>query len=145
MTIVLESYHMIGGLVGGVLIGLSASLLWLTHGRVAGISGLLGSLIRDGGASRDDSRPFILGLIIAGVVGSLVTPTAFGQPTIGLAGVVAAGLLVGYGTRQGSGCTSGHGVCGISRFSRRSLAATATFGFTGGLTVFALRALGVLA
>ena len=119
----------LAALLGGVLIGLAASLFLLTHGRVAGISGLL-SGVATAGPEGDRSSGFaFLGF----------SPTSFGaSPTpIGLVGL--AGLLVGVGTQLGSGCTSGHGVCGISALRLRSVIATVTFMFTGGLTVFVVR------
>lgn len=132
-------------LVGGMLIGLSATLLLSLNGRVAGISGIVGS------ALAPDTYPeerrwrvaFLVGLIGAGALFSLILPGAFGS-TPGGSSVRAsvAGLLVGYGTRLGSGCTSGHGVCGVSRLSARSLVATATFILLGAVTVALTRHLG---
>ena len=126
-------------LAGGVLIGLSAAAFILFNGRIAGISGILGGLLR---AQRGDvgwRLAFLAGLLAAPVVYGMVT--ALPEVTIDArAGtLVAAGLLVGVGTRYGSGCTSGHGVAGISRGSTRSLVATAAFMFAGFLTVYILR------
>lgn len=120
-------------LVGGAMIGAASGFLFLTHGRVAGISGIVGSLLQ---ATRDRGWrvAFIGGMAAAGVVASVVTPSAIGASVRGLPLVIVAGLLVGYGTRLGSGCTSGHGVCGISRFSARSLVAVLTFMTTGAVT-----------
>jgi uncharacterized membrane protein YedE/YeeE len=127
-------------LMGGALIGLAASLFLLTHGRVAGISGLFGGALRataDGGAAR---WPFLLGLLFAGVLLGMIHPAAFGSGAPPRWPVVLlAGLLVGFGTQLGNGCTSGHGVCGLSRLSPRSLVATVTFMLTGFLTVFGVR------
>jgi uncharacterized membrane protein YedE/YeeE len=124
-------------LVGGALIGLSATWYWRLTGGVAGISGLLrGTLHTSGG--RGDRLAFLGGLVVAGVVATLsgVAPvTTFDRP-LGL--MLLAGVLVGFGTRVGGGCTSGHGVCGLSRLSLRSLVATLTFIATGAATVFAL-------
>ncbi len=133
-------------LAGGALIGLAASLLMLSHGRVAGISGIFGGVFdpvaEDRGFRLSAFPP--QGLLLAGVIARFVYPSALpaGTPSLVIGGV--AGLLVGYGTQLGSGCTSGHGVCGLSRLSPRSLAATVTFMATGILTVAALRALGAV-
>lgn len=116
-------------LIGGALIGLSAALLWLVLGRIAGVSGLLrGALLGEEGSGRLWRILFLLGLPLgaggAWAFGWVAPPSA--PPTdLGLAGL--AGVLVGLGTRIGSGCTSGHGVCGLARLSPRSLAATLVF------------------
>ena len=127
-------------LVGGIVIGLAAALLLLVHGRVAGVSGILGRLIDGRAETRACDLAFVVGLIAAGAMFSVLAPGAIGPavmtrwPT-----VIAAGLLVGFGTRMGSGCTSGHGVCGIGRGSPRSTVATLVFVVTAGVTVFILR------
>jgi len=114
--------------LGGALIGLSAGLTMLLLGRIAGISGILGSLLPPRPAS---DRLWRLGFLAGLVLGPLLLlaggSSGIGQPALGLPGMAAAGLLVGVGTALGSGCTSGHGVCGLARLSPRSLAATATF------------------
>jgi uncharacterized protein len=124
------------GLLGGALIGLAASLLLLGSGRIAGVSGITaGALFSRDAEGRPWRRAFLLGLIAAGVPFVLLAPEAIGaspRPTIWLA---ISGVLVGVGTSIGSGCTSGHGVCGVSRLSPRSLVATALFVATGMLTV----------
>jgi len=127
--------------IGGVLIGLAAALLMLFNGRIAGVSGIFGTAL---GFPEGDSGwrwSFVLG-IVAGGVGMLwaLGPSAF-ENTLGLPlpVVAAAGLLVGLGTRLGSGCTSGHGVCGLARFSPRSIVSVVTFLFTGAVTVFVVR------
>jgi len=120
---------------GGALIGLAASLLFLTHGRIAGISGVLGAMLPPTASDRAWRIAFLAGLIGAGVISSVIAPSAVGASVRSPYAVVAAGLLVGYGTRMGSGCTSGHGVCGLSRLSTRSLVAVTTFMLTGALTV----------
>lgn len=126
-------------LLGGLLIGLAAAMLLLTHGRVAGVSGLYGQLFTRDRNGRALAAWFVLGLVGSGVVLGVVWPGAFPVLASRPTGVtVVAGLLVGYGTRLGGGCTSGHGVCGVSRFSVRSIVATCTFIATGALTVFAL-------
>lgn len=132
----------IPALLGGVLIGLAVSSLFLTHGRAAGISGLWGGLFAPAQQDRPTRLFFFAGLIGTGFVVRLVYPQAFGAGATGsFALVAAAGLLVGYGTRLGSGCTSGHGVCGISRFEVRSIVATITFMLVGAFAVFAARVL----
>jgi hypothetical protein len=129
-----------GGLVGGVLIGLAAALLLALSGRIAGVSGILGGLLTSVEAGERRWRlAFLLGLVAGAAIYSLFfAPLALHlQAHAPL--LVVAGFLVGFGTRLGSGCTSGHGVCGIARLSPRSLAATATFMFFGVLTVFITR------
>lgn len=130
-------------LLGGALIGLSASLLLLANGRVAGISGVVGSLLAPVRGDIAWRGLFFAGLFTGGLLLAWLRPGAFAAPaalnTGGVALLVVAGLLVGFGSRLGNGCTSGHGVCGISRGSARSLAATLTFMATGVLTVFLAR------
>lgn len=123
-------------LAGGALLGAAASLLFLTHGRVAGLSGIIGSLLPPVARDRDWRIAFVAGLAAAGVISALVAPSAVGMSVRSPALVVVAGLLVGFGTRWGSGCTSGHGVCGLSRLSPRSLAAVVTFMVTGAVTAY---------
>jgi uncharacterized membrane protein YedE/YeeE len=138
----MDTMWVIRGLVGGALIGASASVLLLANGRVAGISGILGGLLTAG--SREEKRwrlLFVLGLLVSGLVALLVSGEVGKAPTLSAA--IVAGLLVGAGTKIGNGCTSGHGVCGISRLSPRSLVATITFISTGALAVLIARALGV--
>jgi uncharacterized protein len=127
-------------LLGGALVGLSASLFLLTHGRVAGISGLYGGIFRRASTDRGLRLAFIVGLLLSGVAVRIVHPAAFETAwTAALPVAVVAGLLVGFGTQLGNGCTSGHGVCGISRFSARSLVATVTFMAAGIVTTFVVR------
>jgi uncharacterized protein len=116
------------------LIGIASALLLVAHGRIAGISGIAGGLLRRAPPDRAWRMAFLGGLASSGVIASIVAPAAFGPPVRSLGAVVVAGLLVGFGTRLGSGCTSGHGVCGISRWSARSLVAVATFMTTGAIT-----------
>jgi uncharacterized membrane protein YedE/YeeE len=123
-------------LAGGGLIGGAAALLFLTHGRIAGISGIVGSLLPPAATDRDWRLAFVAGLLVAGVVGARLVPAAVGASVRGLPLVVLAGLLVGFGTRMGSGCTSGHGVCGLSRWSSRSMVAVATFMVTGAIAAW---------
>lgn len=132
----MHDFTPIPALLGGILIGLSASLLLWFHGQVAGISGIFGSLFLRGQATALRVS-FVLGLLAAGLLAGLLRPTAFeALPARSLAVTAIAGLLVGFGTRLGNGCTSGHGVCGLSRLSLRSLVATLTFMAFGVLTVF---------
>ena len=141
----MESFTPISSLLGGALIGVAASILLLVHGRVAGIAGILGETLRGEGTRGDGAfrAAFLVGLVAAGIALRVVYPAAFaaaGSSSAASLGLVAiAGLLVGYGTRLGSGCTSGHGVCGISRMSKRSITATLTFMAAGGITVFVVR------
>jgi len=132
-------------LAGGVLIGLSASLLLLLKGRVFGVSGILaGALVPKAGDTAWRVAALV-GLVSAGFLLLLVRPQSLAIVTDGSYGrYIGAGLLVGFGTQLGSGCTSGHGVCGISRLSPRSIAATFTFVGAGMLMVALMRAMGVL-
>jgi uncharacterized protein len=139
MTIDLAHFQPGSAIAGGLLIGLAAALLVTVNGRIAGISGILGGLLDTSSRDRAWRAAFLLGLCAAPWVFRLVTPlpsitVASSQPIL-----VVAGLLVGIGTRYASGCTSGHGVCGLSRGSLRSLAATMTFMAVGFGTVFIVR------
>ena len=131
------------GLIGGVLIGLAAALMLLGAGRIAGVSGILarGTGIAEGSMARTSAWGFIIGLPLGALAIRLATdwePALFaGWPLL-----IVAGLLVGFGTRMGSGCTSGHGVCGVSRLSQRSIVATATFMAAGIATVFLMSLIG---
>ena len=137
----METFTPVTAALGGALIGLSAALLLLLNGRVAGISGIVGGLL--GPPDRGDVGwrvAFVLGLFAAGAVAMLWSPASLASDVPTSASViVAAGLLVGIGTRVGNGCTSGHGVCGLSRLSRRSAVATTAFMATAVLTVFLTR------
>ena len=126
-------------LAGGAVIGVAAAMFALLNGRIAGISGVLGGLMRP---IRDDVGwriAFIAGLVSAPLFYRLVAEVPHVQIDADYAVLALAGLLVGIGTRYGSGCTSGHGVCGLSRFSARSFAATASFMGAGFLTVYIAR------
>ena len=114
--------------IGGALIGLSAVLLMLLTGRIAGISGIFGGLLNPDSADKGWRIAFIAGLILApllaaGIGHAMPTPQLPSSWTV----IIAAGLLVGFGARLGGGCTSGHGICGVARLSVRSIAATAIF------------------
>ena len=127
----------IRALAGGALIGVSASLMLAFNGRVTGISGIVGGLVHPTPGDMAWRALFVAGLLVGGVVAALALPGALGGASVSVATASVAGLLVGVGTRLGNGCTSGHGVCGISRLSPRSLAATLTFIATGAATVAA--------
>ncbi|MET3650787.1 YeeE/YedE family protein [Dyella japonica] len=129
----------ISSLIGGVMIGLSAVLLMASMGRIAGISGIASSLLT-GVRDQGWRIVFLLGLVAAPWLLSLLRgENAIGAPVVSWPWMAAAGLLVGLGTRIGSGCTSGHGVCGLARLSRRSLLATVFFVVAGMATVFVIR------
>lgn len=130
----------IRALEGGALIGISASLMLAFNGRVTGISGIVGGLLSPTAGDVMWRALFVVGLLAGGALALAATPAAFTAGGGSLATIVAAGLLVGFGTRVGNGCTSGHGVCGISRLSPRSLAATMTFIGAGAITVLVSRA-----
>lgn len=117
--------------LGGIMIGLASALLLISHGRIAGISGIVGGL---GAAQRAWRVAFLAGLAAAGLTAAIVAPAAIGVAPRSGVGLAVAGLLVGFGTRLGSGCTSGHGVCGLSLGARRSVVAVATFMATGAIT-----------
>lgn len=126
-------------LAGGVLIGIAAAMLVLLNGRIAGVSGIAGSLFS---LRRGDIAwrvAFLLGLLAAPVAFRVFGRVPFPRIDAGFGALLIAGLLVGIGTSYGSGCTSGHGVCGISRLSPRSLVATLAFMATGMVTVFVAR------
>ena len=139
MTIDWNAFTPWSSLLGGVLIGVAAAMFALLNGRIAGISGVLGSLLTPVRGDVGWRAAFIAGLVGAPLLYALFTELPAVQIDASYGALVAAGLLVGIGTRYGSGCTSGHGVCGLSRLSLRSLAATATFMGAGFLTVFVLR------
>jgi uncharacterized membrane protein YedE/YeeE len=126
-------------LAGGMLIGLATAIFALLNGRIAGISGIIGGLLKPAKGDVAWRAAFILGLVGAPLVYMLFTVLPTLQIDAGYGALGLAGLLVGVGTRYGSGCTSGHGVCGLSRLSPRSLVATATFMGAGFLTVFVIR------
>lgn len=139
MNIDWASFTPWSALAGGVLIGLAAAIFALANGRVAGISGLLGSLLQRQGEGRGEKAAFLVGLLLAPLLWGLFAALPSIHFETSSLGLIVAGLLVGIGTRYGSGCTSGHGVCGISRLSPRSMLATLCFMATGFVTVFVLR------
>ncbi len=124
---------------GGAMIGLSAALFILFNGRIAGISGILGGLLQWPKGDLSWRLAFLLGLVAAPLAFSLIAPLPSVRIDADTSTLILAGLLVGIGTRYGSGCTSGHGVCGLARLSPRSLVATAAFMFAGFVTVFVVR------
>lgn len=128
-------------LAGGLLIGLASAMFLLVNGRIAGISGILGGLLRPSKGDIGWRIAFLTGLIGAPLVYGTFAALPSVQVDADNATLIIAGLLVGMGTRYGSGCTSGHGVCGLSRRSPRSMAATAAFMMAGFVTVFAVRRL----
>jgi len=128
-------------LAGGILLGIASAAFILLNGRVLGISGILGGLLAPRRGDIGWRMSFLAGLLLAPAVLALLAPGLIRAPRIdaGTVTLIAAGLLVGIGTRYGSGCTSGHGVCGLSRLSPRSLAATLAFMAAGFATVFIIR------
>lgn len=129
--------------IGGAIIGISATLMLLGNGKVAGISGIVGGILKPMGGQKTDRLIFVSGLLVGGILLRLLAPESFdftGGRSTGM--LVAAGLLVGYGTQLGSGCTSGHGVCGLSRLSMRSLVATLSFMAVGFATATTIALLG---
>lgn len=133
------------GLIGGLMIGIAAAIMLLGLGRIAGVSGLAARAtgLADSGAPRSIAAAFMIGLPLGALILSLLSgavPARF--PALGV--LLIAGLIVGFGTRMGSGCTSGHGVCGASRLSLRSVLATGLFMASGFITVAALRLAGGL-
>ncbi|GIZ53143.1 membrane protein [Noviherbaspirillum aridicola] len=126
-------------LAGGLMIGLAAAMFLLFNGRIAGISGVIGGLLRPAAGDVGWRLAFLGGLVAAPLFFALLAPLPDARVDADTATLVVAGLLVGIGTRYGSGCTSGHGVCGLSRRSPRSLAATAAFMSAGFVTVYVTR------
>lgn len=139
MTIDWTSFTPWTSLAGGLLIGLAASLLVLINGRIAGISGVVGGLLRPRTGDTAWRAAFILGMLLAPGLYAWVWQMPQSEITASTPLLVAAGLLVGIGTRFGAGCTSGHGVCGLARGSARSLVATLSFMLAGFITVFVTR------
>ena len=134
------------GLIGGLMIGVAAALMLLGLGRIAGVSGLAARAtgIADSGAPRGIAAAFVIGLPLGAFILSAITGGIVTRFPPSVLPLLIGGLLVGYGTRLGSGCTSGHGVCGMSRLSPRSLVATAIFMASGFVTVGLMRAGGLL-
>jgi len=139
MNIAWDAFTPATSLAGGALVGLSAALLILGSGRIAGISGIVGGLLKPASGDWPWRVAFLSGLIAAPLVWALFAALPTARIDAGPATLIVAGLLVGIGTRYGSGCTSGHGVCGLSRLSARSLAATLAFMAAGFATVYVVR------
>lgn len=139
MTIDWIGFTPLTAAAGGVLIGAAVALLLMMNGRIAGISGILGGAMQKVAPDRAWRVLFVLGLMAAPWLWSAFSALPVARVDASPAWLIVAGLLVGFGSRLGSGCTSGHGVCGISRLSPRSLMATATFMATGFLVVYLLR------
>jgi uncharacterized protein len=144
MSVIMTELHFLWPLSGGLMIGLSAALYLLLAGRIAGISGLAANVLglTNGGSwppARTQATGFLVGILLgaAGAMAIIREPQIIVTSSIGL--LIMGGLLVGFGTRLGSGCTSGHGVCGLARLSPRSIAATGTFMVVAALTVFVTR------
>lgn len=137
----MENFTPVPAFAGGLLIGLSAVIMLLFNGRITGISGIMDGIVIN---SKPDDRVwrvcFLLGLVLGGFLFNLFMPDSFiPRDGFSLALLITGGFIVGVGTRMGSGCTSGHGICGIARFSQRSILATVTFMLTGAITVYIIR------
>ncbi len=139
MTIDWTNFTPWSSLLGGLLIGMATAMFLLFNGRIAGISGVVGGLMRPVRGDVAWRVAFVFGIVVAPFVFGLAAPLPDVRVDAGTMTLIAAGLLVGAGTRYGSGCTSGHGVCGISRRSPRSFVATASFMFAGFVTVYVVR------
>lgn len=140
MTIDFSHFTPWASLLGGMLIGLAAALMIHGLGRIAGISGIVGGLLRRSTGQEAGWRlAFVLGLILAPLIYGIFAVMPAAEINTGWTPLILAGLMVGFGSRLGSGCTSGHGVCGLSRLSLRSLVATCTFMGTGFLTTFIMQ------
>lgn len=139
MQIAWQHFTPWASLAGGMLIGLAAAILILFNGRIAGISGIAGGLLRPRHGDVAWRLVFLAGLLASPLLYRLFQPLPPVQIAAGTPALIVAGLLVGLGVRYGAGCTSGHGVCGLSRWSPRSLAATMAFMAAGFITVYLLR------
>lgn len=136
MTIDWLSFNPLQALMGGSLIGIAAATLWICNGRVAGISGIIGRMLGNKTTDIAWRAAFLFGLIASPLIYQIAAPLPFIQIDASMPTLIGAGLLVGIGTRYGSGCTSGHGICGVARLSPRSIVATLTFMASGFATVY---------
>lgn len=133
---------MMSALIGGAVIGIAVSMMLIFNGRVTGISGIISGIIKPQKGDVLWRSMFVIGLLLGGVILRIYMPESFmNESSASSLDYALAGLLVGFGTTLGSGCTSGHGVCGISRFSIRSIVATVTFIIFGGLGLFIFKLL----
>ncbi|MBW2939619.1 YeeE/YedE family protein [Zhongshania aquimaris] len=138
--VVETAFTPVTAIIGGAMIGLAALVLMWSVGRIAGISGIVAGAILEAEDERNWRLLFLAGLFVGALIASVITGALDDVSSIASTPVlIMAGLLVGIGTRMGGGCTSGHGVCGISRFSQRSIVATAVFMASGAATVFVIR------
>lgn len=136
----MSEFSPVSALVGGVLIGAGAVFLMVTNGRVLGVAGILGGLVGEPRAKDTRWRlAFVAGMVTPAAILGLMGQYSASGPGLALPLLLAAGFLVGFGTRLGNGCTSGHGICGLARLSKRSLAAVATFMAACGFTVYVMR------
>ncbi|MFA7430353.1 MAG: YeeE/YedE thiosulfate transporter family protein [Rhodospirillaceae bacterium] len=133
----MEGFTPFSAALGGLLIGAGAVLLLLGNGRVMGVGGIVDALLKGDGTRWRIG--FMVGMLVPGVVAAIVLGMPFGQPGLSVPLLIVAGLLVGFGSRMGNGCTSGHGICGLARFSKRSLVATMVFFTATAATVFVMR------
>ena len=136
----MENITPVSALIGGCLIGAAVGLLLWLNGRIAGVSGVLGGLLRGKPGERAWRVAFLAGLVLGPLLhAAIASESSSIAVTTSVPLLIVGGLLVGFGTRLGNGCTSGHGVCGLARLSGRSLAATVSFFLTAALTVFVVR------
>jgi len=135
----MQNFTPVSSTLGGVLIGLSATAMLMLNGRITGISGILSGILRPLPGETSWRALFLAGLLLGGALAAGFAPGSIGATPRPFAIAILAGLLVGVGTGLGNGCTSGHGVCGISRGSTRSIVATATFMATGVITAVLTR------
>ncbi|MBF0325778.1 MAG: YeeE/YedE family protein [Alphaproteobacteria bacterium] len=137
---VISEFNAVTALVGGLLIGAGAVVLMLTNGRILGVSGIVGGVVGEPGSEQTRWRlAFIAGMVTPGAVLGLMGKLSLAGAGVALPVLLVAGFLVGFGSRMGNGCTSGHGICGLSRLSKRSMAAVATFMAVCAITVFVTR------
>jgi uncharacterized protein len=138
----MSGFGLVSALLGGMLVGVAASLLLWGAGRPAGVSGIAGGLLTARAGDWRWRAEFVLGLLVGGLVLRWLRPDWLGAPAGSLLGLGVAGLLVGFGASISGGCTSGHGICGLGRLSGRSLVAVLAFMFTGVLAVALVRRIG---